>query len=291
MIFHVGLLMVKFTTINKNITRSLLEKITNILCTIQNTIKKFKLACLHKRAICTQRNQRGEIQFDGLTILYTDMLSWYIEYKDIFVNRIYHFETNNPTPYIIDGGGCIGMSALYFKSIYPNSKILCFEPDEEIFKILDSNIFTNNLKDITLVKAGLADQIGTVYFQSDGIDGGKIIESIGNTQTRIPTVRLSDYVDKPVDFLKLNIEGQELPVLQELENSGSLKKIKKLVIEYHGWAGGEQKLGELLTILERNHFRYLVHDFDAETCSTSKPPFHIDLKNPWFCLIYAEQSE
>lgn len=282
--------MVKYTNINQIIPRTILDKIKNILCTFQNKTKKLKLACLRRKTLCTPRNHRGEIQFDGLTITYTDMHSWYIEYKDIFINHIYHFVTDNPTPHIIDGGGCIGMSVLYFKSLYPNAKILCFEPDEDIFKILCSNISANQLKDVDLIKAGLAGKSGTVSFQSDGVDGGKIIKDSGS-KTMIDIVQLSFYINTPIDFLKLNIEGQELPVLQELENSGSIRQIKKMVIEYHGWACEEQKLGDLLIILGRNHFRYLIHDFDAETCSTSKPPFYIDPKNPWFCLIYAEQLE
>jgi len=36
-----------------------------------------------------------------------------MEYKDIFVQGIYYFKAKNANPYIIDGGGCIGMSVLY----------------------------------------------------------------------------------------------------------------------------------------------------------------------------------
>jgi hypothetical protein len=37
------------------------------------------------------------------------------------------------------------------------------------------------------------------------------------------TERLSDHVSAPVDFLKLNIEGDELPVLLDAEASGTLR--------------------------------------------------------------------
>jgi FkbM family methyltransferase len=40
------------------------------------------------------------------------------------------------SPYIIDAGANIGLSIIYFKKKYPNSKIVAFEPDKLIFNIL-----------------------------------------------------------------------------------------------------------------------------------------------------------
>jgi FkbM family methyltransferase len=231
----------------------------------------------------------NHMRFNGYSIRYPDILSLYIEYKDIFVNRIYHFITENPEPYIIDGGGCIGMSILYFKSIYPNAKIICFEPDEEIFKILQYNISINHLTNIDLIEAGLADKRSTVSFLPNGYDGGKIIDREENTTTTINTVRLSEYLNNPVDFLKLNIEGQELPVLQEAAAAGKLRNVRELVLEYHNWPGAEQRLGKILDLLASHGFHYLIHDFDAETCAVTKPPFHLDANTTWFCLVYARR--
>jgi hypothetical protein len=103
--------------------------------------------------------------------------------------------------------------------------------------------------------------------------------------------RLSDYLDEPVDFLKLNIEGEELPVLQEAAASGKLRNVREMVLEYHGWPDGEQHLGDILNLLDRHGYRYLVHDFDAETCGTSKPPFHLTPETAWFCLVYARRLD
>ena len=36
------------------------------------------------------------------------------------------------------------------------------------------------------------------------------------------------------------IEGQELPVLRELEHSGRIRLVREMVVEYHGWPSGEQ---------------------------------------------------
>ena len=50
---------------------------------------------------------------------------------------------------------------------------------------------------------------------------------------RVPAVRLSRYVTKPVDFLKLDVEGSELPVLRDLVSSGTIAQIRQMVIEFH----------------------------------------------------------
>lgn len=249
----------------------------------------FHLAHLADVAHKAPRYRPGEICFGEFRVAYTDMLSWYMEYKDIFVNRIYHFETNTPSPYIVDGGGYIGMSVLYFKSVYPEARIVCFEPDEDIFKVLQANVVANCLKNVELVQAGLADTAGVVSFQPDGADGGRITHGQGSKAT-VKTVRLSDYLTTQVDFLKLNIEGQELPVLEEAA-SGRLRNVRELVLEYHGWPHGKQCLGDILTLLDRQGFRYLVHDFDAETCAASKPPFRLAPQTTWFCLVYARRMD
>ena len=228
------------------------------------------------------------VRFLDYTVRITDGPNFYMQYKDEFIRRIYHFETKRPNPFIIDGGSNIGISILYFKHVYPEARVIGFEPDPGIFKILQENIARNHLKDVTLVNAGLSIRSGMMAFVPDGSSGGRLGGEENSIE--VETRPLSDYLAGSVDFMKLNIEGQELPVLQEAEASGKLRNIREMVIEYHGWPREEQRLGALLDLLDRNGFRYLVHDFDAETCSTTKLPFHLPLDAPWFCLVYGRRT-
>jgi len=248
--------------------------------------QRLRLRRLKRRAEQTPRFQPGRIRLDGLNIEYTDLLSLYTEYKDIFVRRIYHVQPVNPRPRIIDGGACLGMSALYFKRLCPDARITCFEPDEALLAVLGRNLAVNRAGDVEIVPAALAAQDGTATFVPDGGDGGRI-DGPGDSTVSIQTVRLSPYLTGEVDLVKLNIEGQELPVLREVEAAGRLRHIRELILEYHGWAGAPQGLGAILELLDRNGFRYLVHDFDAETGRASKPPFRLTPRKTWFCLVYA----
>jgi FkbM family methyltransferase len=52
--------------------------------------------------------------FLGYTVRIANGPSFYVEFKDEFIRRIYHFDSVRPDPLVIDGGSNIGMSILYF---------------------------------------------------------------------------------------------------------------------------------------------------------------------------------
>lgn len=228
---------------------------------------------------------------EGLTVAYTDEASLRTARKDIFEQRIYHFEPATPSPLIIDGGAHVGMAAMYWKWVMPAARIVCFEPDGGIAALLRKNLSVNGLTGVEVIEAGLAAAAGEAAFCADGSDGGRLVtEAGGDADWRVPTVRLSDHVREPVELLKLNIEGQEWPVLSDLEQAGRLGLVRRIILEYHGWPVGRQSLGDILNLLDRAGYRYIVHDFDRETNPATKPPFRIRNHAPWFCLVYAERA-
>lgn len=247
------------------------------------------LLALRAQAYRAVRKQAGEVQLGNYKLRFDDLLSFYMEIKNIFWHKIYHFTPRASDPVIVDGGAHLGLATVYFKTIAPAARILCFEPDPDVNLVLRDNLARNNFNDVSVVEAGLSAENGTVTFEPDGADGGRISDerSAGIT---IKTVRLSDYIDGPVDFLKLNIEGAELDVLEDLERTGKLKFVNEIVLEYHGWPQGPQRLGALLSLLERNGFWYRVHDFDHETNPACKPPFRIQPGVPWFALVYGARG-
>jgi FkbM family methyltransferase len=247
------------------------------------------LAVVKKRLWDKPANSVVRLGDTGYRVRITDGPNAYMQYKDVFVRGIYRFRTDNPTPVILDGGGNMGVSVMGFKHDHPTARVTTFEPDAAIGAMLRENLERNNLDNgVTIVPAGLSGRRGRGYFLADASAGGQVTGD-GSSNASVDVVPLSEHVDGPVDFVKLNIEGQELPVLVELESSGAIAQVKRIVLEYHGWAGGQQLLGEVLNLLNRNGFRYLVHDFDDETCTTTKPPFRHRPKAHWFCLVYGER--
>lgn len=88
----------------------------------------------------------------------------------------------------------------------------------------------NNLSKIELINAALSSQEGERVFFPDGTDGGSLVFDSNKEPTKIKAVRLSDYINEPVDFFKMNIEGAELDVLTEI--SDKLHFINEMVIEW-----------------------------------------------------------
>lgn len=199
-----------------------------------------------------------ETQYPGFLCTVVDKSSFLFMYDEIFDKEIYKFKTESADPFIIDCGSNIGLSVIYFKKLIPHAEVLALEPDPKIFKILEKNIAAAGASDgTTCVQACLAAQGGDVSFYPDGADGGSSVNHGQETKDiKVPAVVLSDYITKPVDFLKIDIEGAELEVLESSRES--LKKVKNIFVEYHSQASQPQGLDSILSIFKEAGFRYYV---------------------------------
>jgi FkbM family methyltransferase len=225
------------------------------------------------------------------TVRINDGPNFYMLCKDIFCQRIYHFECSRPDPLILDCGANIGLSILYFKHVYPGSRITAFEPDPGILPILRDNLLTNGLEDVRLVEAAVAGRAGQQRMLCDGLYESRLVSSSPSSTgisatTLVPCVRLRDYLAEPVDFLKMNIEGAEGEVLQDC--AGRLSHVRRMVLEYHHQEGA-RPLHEILALIDGEGFDYLIHDFDAQTNPWTKPPFRLGHDSRYFLLIFAQQ--
>jgi FkbM family methyltransferase len=235
------------------------------------------------------------LRFEGYTVRFNDGPNLYILYKDIFVHRIYHFDAMRPDPLILDCGSNIGMSILYFKQRYPRARIVAFEPDPDIIPFLESNIAGNNLKDVRWLQTALSRDSEKKIFYSDGICGSGLSETLTREnshawkQYEVPCMRLRDYLTEPVDFLKMNIEGAEYEVLADSEDR--LRQVREMIIEYHHLPGLPRSLHQILELLHRQGFEYLINDFDSETNGGVQPPFRLMPESRYFLLVYAKRTD
>jgi hypothetical protein len=73
----------------------------------------------------------------------------------------------------------------------------------------------------------------------------------------VRTVRLSDYINEDVDLLKLDVEGSEMAILEDLMAADKLERVRQIIGEYHHHVKpDEDRLGEFLSLLERAGFGY-----------------------------------
>ena len=234
------------------------------------------------------------VSLGEFTVCVNDGPNFAILCKDIFEKRIYHFESDSPGPVIIDCGSNIGMSILYFKKIYPKAKIIGFEPDPGIFTYLQKNIQANRIEGVTVHMAALASDSGTGILVGDGKYGSSLAlnpDAVGPAREGIEVscVRLADYLDEPIDLLKMNIEGVEWPVLKD--TGDRLRLVRQMIIEYHHLPGLPRTLHEILGLLDRLGFEVMINDFDIETNPGVAPPFRLDRDTRYFLLIYARRKD
>lgn len=114
----------------------------------------------------------------------------------------------------------------------------------------------NSIKNVEIFNKAVWINDEGVEMSFDGLDGASIITK--NNFTRFPSIRLKDLIVKEskIDMLKIDIEGAEYEVLKDCANS--LNNVENIFIEYHSYVTSAQKLSEIISILEKNHFRYFI---------------------------------
>lgn len=223
---------------------------------------------LFSRYLKYPRFQKTTIRFLDYTIEVPDALSFIYQYKEIYLDESYRFELTKKNPVIYDCGANVGISCLYFKSLFPECSLYAFEADPKIFEYLSKNIL-NNLPstNVKLTNKAIWVNDDGVSFSGNGADGGAITEG-GSNVVNVPSVRLRDLLagEKHIDLLKLDIEGAETAVLKDCD--GKLEHVDRIFFEYHSYRNQSQQLNQLLEVMTRNGFRYFI-----QSVQSVKSPF------------------
>jgi FkbM family methyltransferase len=205
----------------------------------------------------------------------TDLLGFHVSYlsdapfryalREVFFHGDYLFDAETNSPAILDCGANIGLATLFFKRLYPEARISCFEADPTTASILKKNVEQNHLRDVTVHNLMLSNIEGEHHFYIAADVAGSLRMSgtpdrISNhREIQVKAAKLSDYVDGPVDLLKMDIEGAEFDVMSELKSSGKISQIQRMVIEYHHKIDGKPScLAKFLALLEDAGFEYQI---------------------------------
>lgn len=205
----------------------------------------------------TPRHQSLMTGILGKPLEVPDSASFIWMYTEIFDQEIYRFQAKTDSPLIIDCGANIGLSVLYFKQLYPQSRIVAFEPDNEIFAVMQKNIESFGYQDIELHCRAVWNTETTLSFTGDGADGGRLAQTGETHNKEVKTIRLRDVIDRRVDFLKIDIEGAETEVM--LDCADRLSNVDNLFLEYHSFDQQPQSLHLLINILNDAGFRLHIH--------------------------------
>lgn len=129
------------------------------------------------------------------------------------------------TPAVIfDIGAHIGAAALLFSVAYPNSKIYCFEPDPDNYRLLVKNV--ENYRNVQTFNFGLgAKTEQKKLFASDNPHntGGGSVHGVGVDFSKFSLIGIRDIGEvvkdlgvTDIDLLKVDTEGSEYEIIRAL---------------------------------------------------------------------------
>ena len=136
----------------------------------------------------------------------------------------------------LDIGANIGVMSLQMASAASNGHVYAFEPSPTNFKNLCKNVFLNTVSNITPIPVGVGDRECIAEFNYvPSVAGCSFISTTGvregiQEQVRIVTVDsvVSEKGISRVDFIKLDVEGAERPVL--IGSLDTLKRFRPVMI-------------------------------------------------------------
>jgi FkbM family methyltransferase len=163
----------------------------------------------------------------------------------------------------IDVGANLGYYTISLANwVGPSGLVVAFEPFPGNFAILEKNVHLNQLQNVTLEPSALSNCNGSLQLfyglkeeQSSATPsvGGYAIEG-DQGSIQVPTCRLDDYITalgKPPSFIKIDVEGEELAVLEGARRTLATAR-PILLVEFHGWGTNESE--KVLDVLSEFHY-------------------------------------
>ena len=212
---------------------------------------------LERRASREARRTPGRISIAPYTFEYADAMSAWPQWDDIFVHDSLAFETETRAPRILDCGANIGIASIYFKRRYPQARITAFEADPSLAAMCQRNLAANGIADVEVKASAVWTANGTIEFVCEGTDSGAVASletSVTGARRQVPAERLRDWLNDPIDLLKLDVEGAELAVLQDCRDR--LQAVRAITIDLHEFNPARRQTGEVFELLASAGFLF-----------------------------------
>ena len=165
----------------------------------------------------------------------------------------------------IDVGANLGYYTISLANwVGPSGLVVAFEPFPGNFAILEKNVHLNRLQNVILEPSALSDCKGSLQliygaeeqFSATPSVGGYAVEG-DRVSITVPTRRLDDYVaglGKAPDFIKIDVEGAELAVLEGARRTLAAVR-PTLLVEIHDWGTDEsEKVLQVLSELQDDSY-------------------------------------
>ena len=189
---------------------------------------------------------------------YSRVLPWFRDNGDKTLRLNYDL---NEQATVFDLGGYEGQWASDIFSKY-GCTVLIFEPYKDFAEKIKVR-FSNN-KRVSVFDFGLADEDKVVQLSlsADASSLFKTAENSVQVELKKASAFLINQDINKIDLMKVNIEGGEYDLMDHLIESGVIKKIKNIQIQFHDFVpNGESRMRKIQNELSRTHFTTYSYEF------------------------------
>jgi FkbM family methyltransferase len=144
----------------------------------------------------------------------------------------YFKKYSNKNKIALDIGANIGTHTIYLSDYF--KEVYAFEPQKNVFELLESNVQINNCKNIITKNYGLGNSNKNekmeIYDINSRINHGAIgIDKTGTSNGETINIKILDEMKLDnIGFIKIDVEGYEYSVLEGSKNT--IEKSKPIII-------------------------------------------------------------
>lgn len=178
--------------------------------------------------------------------------------NDIFFSGMPEYQPQ-PDHVIVDIGAHIGGFTMVAARKVPQGRVFSIEACQETYDYLRTNIAINRLDNVEAHHLAITDHKGVIrLYHDEGNWGHSIMVPFSPVWEDTPTDSLAGYLAdrgvNSVDFIKLNCEGAEFPILMGAPVD-LLRRISCMLVLYHADLSPHHTLDDLRTHLGEAGFQ------------------------------------
>ena len=157
---------------------------------------------------------------------------------------------------IHDCGANIGAFSIFAGKKFPQSQLICFEPDRGNLELLRKNLELNGIR-AEIHECGVWDKTGVLYYHPSSSITGQVSEE--KSDFPIPVQRLN--VTTSHSWVKMDIEGSEYIVIPDMLSRPPLPKFLSLELHYFNVKGRD-----IVDALEKHNYKLKGYINDRLEC-------------------------
>ncbi len=178
----------------------------------------------------------GDVPFDTLFI---PAIIHELYYDAIYTDVINVLDKERKDPVIVDLGANIGLTVNYFRE--HAKKVYAVEPCSENFEALKQNKEFNHWDNVEIFKSAISVQDGEgemrIYHKNHTSNSLVFRDKDDKEFETVKIQKLMTFLNENqithVDFMKMDIEGSEKPVLMSPDFAEASKMIDNIMVEFH----------------------------------------------------------